>query len=62
MSKSAPPNYQPRALFGTRMVTTLTKQGLWRMRDKGPEKITRVTEAFLKMKKFNIAALKHTFE
>lgn len=30
--------------------------------DKDPNKVARVTEAFLKMKKFDIAALKKAYE
>ena len=32
------------------------------MKDKDPQKLARVTEAFLKMKKFDIAALKRAYE
>jgi len=32
------------------------------MRDKNPKKLARVTEAFLKMKKFDIAALKKAYQ
>ena len=32
------------------------------MKDKDPKKLARVTEAFLKMKKFDIAALKRAYE